>query len=752
MVELTQRPRYFDRQLLGVADFTLAQGYDLTRRRLHNRLHHTWGIADGLALSFVAQGTRATVSPGSALDNLGREIVLAAAATTPSISAYPGKAVYVTIAYAEADTDPRTSNGITDYSRTTETPTIQVSDAAPPNPGAQLILGRLTVSATGTITAVDEGVDPNRRRAAGIAGGSLVVDQTGTNNGTLNPGLVFGGVTGGEGLASKRTSGGNQYGLDVYTGGTARLSITNAGSIGIGTPTPAARLHVRSGRLRVSESDGPGGSGVLELANAAKTNVVFTDGGAGHLHLRTDSPSYHVLLQTGGTQGNVGVGVPAPSARLSIAASGAGELPGLAHSAALRTSAGVLGVTATNELALASIGFQSTNGSALGVRAIRVANGSDWTTTAIGLGMDVDNTIRVNGSALFLHANGNIGVGTSAPTRARLEVAGKVGTTVASLGQGDTGISLTVSWPGVGFNGYCGTVWRAMAAGYSGVIHLDPGAGAFRFYTGTSATASDQAVTMTERLTIDNAGNVGLGTSAPQGRLHIANGDLRLDGGHTISAGGRLHIAGDEILYLLNRSGVIVSRAGGGSGDLTVESRIGVNGQSPVPRTSGWAGGIHTWDLEVEGSAWCRNGWASGARDMAENFEAEVVLEAGEVVSFHPEHDMVVRSAVPNDARICGVVSTDPGVLLNVDPDRLDQKVRVPIALCGRVPCRVVDETGPIHRGDLLTSSSVPGYAMRAEPLEIDGEPVYRAGTIIGKALTPHTQGQGMIDIFVSPR
>jgi hypothetical protein len=359
--------------------------------------------------------------------------------------------------------------------------------------------------------------------------------------------------------------------------------------------------------------------------------------------------------------------------------------------------------------------------------------------------------IAVLGTSVSFITEGNVGIGTSAPTRARLEVAGKVSATVASLGQGDTGISFTASWPGVGFNGYYGAGWRAMAAGYTGVIHLDPGAGAFRFYTGTSAAAPDQAVTMTERFTVDTAGNVGIGTSAPQGRLHIANGDLRLDGGHTISAGGRLHISGDEILYLLNRSGVIVSRAWGGSGDLTVESRIGVNGQSPVPRTGGWAGGIHTWDLEVEGSAWCRTGWASGARDMAENFEAEVALEAGDVVSFHPEDDTVMRSAMPNDARICGVVSTDPGVLLNVDPDRHDHKVRVPVALCGRVPCHVVDENGPIRRGDLLTSSSVPGYAMRAEPMDLGGEAVYRAGTIVGKALTSHRQGGGMIDIFVSP-
>src|ERR1051326_3975454 len=152
MPEPMQRPHYFDRELLGVDDFVLAQTYDLTRRRLHNRLLHTWGITDGLALTFAAGATRASVSAGSALDNLGQEIVLASATQTPDVSGYAGKAVFVTITYAEADTDARTANGVTGNSRTTEIPIIQVSDAAPTNPGVQLIVGRLTVGADGKIS------------------------------------------------------------------------------------------------------------------------------------------------------------------------------------------------------------------------------------------------------------------------------------------------------------------------------------------------------------------------------------------------------------------------------------------------------------------------------------------------------------------------------------------------------------------------------------------------------------------------
>lgn len=48
-------------------------------------------------------------------------------------------------------------------------------------------------------------------------------------------------------------------------------------------------------------------------------------------------------------------------------------------------------------------------------------------------------------------------------------------------------------------------------------------------------------------------------------------------------------------------------------------------------------------------------------------------------------------------------------------------------------------ENGPIRRGDLLTSGSTPGAAMRAQPIDFNGTPVFHAGTILGKALRGYT-------------
>jgi len=53
-------------------------------------------------------------------------------------------------------------------------------------------------------------------------------------------------------------------------------------------------------------------------------------------------------------------------------------------------------------------------------------------------------------------------------------------------------------------------------------------------------------------------------------------------GGGTISAPARLHISGGELLYLLNKSGVIIGKELGGSGNLAVQGDLSVQGNITV--------------------------------------------------------------------------------------------------------------------------------------------------------------------------
>lgn len=82
------------------------------------------------------------------------------------------------------------------------------------------------------------------------------IDGLGNNDGALDFGIKFGGaLDSGEGIASKRTSGGNQYGLDFYTTSNNRMSIAANGFVGINTTTPTERLDV-NGKFLVVEGSG----------------------------------------------------------------------------------------------------------------------------------------------------------------------------------------------------------------------------------------------------------------------------------------------------------------------------------------------------------------------------------------------------------------------------------------------------------------------------------------------------------------
>ena len=66
------------------------------------------------------------------------------------------------------------------------------------------------------------------------------------------------------------------------------------------------------------------------------------------------------------------------------------------------------------------------------------------------------------------------------------------------------------------------------------------------------------------------------------------------------------------------------------------------------------------------------------------------------------------------------------------------------VALSGRVYVKANTSAGPIAPGDLLTTSEIPGEAMKAADHQ-------RAqGSILGKAMTPLDEGTGMVLVLVT--
>ena len=113
-----------------------------------------------------------------------------------------------------------------------------------------------------------------------LAGG-MNIDQAGLNNGAIDGGLRFGSFSG-EGIGSKRTGGGNQFGLDFYTAGFNRVAIRTSGEVGIGTVNPAAKLDV-NGSVRASGVINAVGGLVIENRTSDPASPA-----TGQIWLRTD--------------------------------------------------------------------------------------------------------------------------------------------------------------------------------------------------------------------------------------------------------------------------------------------------------------------------------------------------------------------------------------------------------------------------------------------------------------------------------
>ena len=126
--------------------------------------------------------------------------------------------------------------------------------------------------------------------------------------------------------------------------------------------------------------------------------------------------------------------------------------------------------------------------------------------------------------------------------------------------------------------------------------------------------------------------------------------------------------------------------------------------------------------------------------DIAEHFSTTVETTAGDVVVYDPAEQASRLCDAYADTKVLGIVSGAAGLILGFDDSNL------PVALCGRVPCKVDADVAPIAVGDLLTTSARSGHAQKAL------DPGACQGAIIGKALEALAEGQGEILVFVMPR
>jgi hypothetical protein len=191
------------------------------------------------------------------------------------------------------------------------------------------------------------------------------------------------------------------------------------------------------------------------------------------------------------------------------------------------------------------------------------------------------------------------------------------------------------------------------------------------------------------------------------------------------------------------------------------QTQDAINGTSAAPTHAGvsanntgggyglWAqakiAGYFSGDVQVTGDVILVN--SSG--DVAEDFDVEdssVDTDPGTVLVIGA-YGKLRAGTDPYDTRVAGVVSGAGELKSAIVLQRIkSSRHRSPIALVGKAFCKVDALFGSIHPGDLLTTSSTPGHAMKLV------DHTRAAGAILGKALGGLEDGRGLIPILVSPR
>jgi len=319
--------------------------------------------------------------------------------------------------------------------------------------------------------------------------GYLNVDQANSDSGATGSGNYHGisfGWYSSEGIGSKRNSGGNQYGLDFYTGWQRRMSITNGGNVGIGTTVAPSLLTV---------------AGTIETASGIK----FADGS-----IMTTAPSGEAFLWVlsdndiyNSNVGNVGIGTTMPATKLDVKFGVDNDTLRIARA----SSVGKAQITLANE----NIAEQWRFG----------MSGNGGNTNFAFYNGNVNNlTLErgVVGNSYF--QGGNLGVGTTSP-RARLEVQGTTIMEDPTWSGGGSGKifewrdSSDVSRAWVDHNGQFFARGKVGNGGYNAqdqngnmVMSIVPGSTSY----------------------IIGGGNLGLGTTNPGATLEV-NGQVKITGG-----------------------------------------------------------------------------------------------------------------------------------------------------------------------------------------------------------------------------
>jgi hypothetical protein len=365
-----------------------------------------------------------------------------------------------------------------------------------------------------------------------------------------------------------------------------------------------------------------------------------------------------------------------------------------------------------------------------------------------------DNTTGVLGTATGIGAKGVEGI---ADNYGGTGVSGHATFGTGVQGDGETGVK------GVGSVGY--GVWGEGGTGVYGQGSSQSGSGVW----GTSTSGTGVWGTSTNDTGVLGEGRTGVkgtsstaygngvegeGPSGVYGRSTSPDGCggcfVNLDGGIALYAYGNGGTAIRAALRVDNSKGGdgMAAYLTNNSGYANAHLQNSGNGEVLVLQSNGgrFLRAVNaSWDakfrLEGNGNAYADGSWYSGGADFAEMLPAAEGLQPGDVLVIGQDGTLILSSE-PYQASVAGVYSTQPG-FVGGQPVEGEVAGTIPLAVVGVVPVKVSAENGPIRPGDLLVTSSISGYAMKA-----GANPPQ--GTVIGKALGKLEAGTGIIKMLAT--
>jgi hypothetical protein len=500
-----KRVRYFNGEFLQEKEFTVEQAYQLDREHRQNRLLHGPGIAEGLTVTSGAPN-KVTVGWGTAIDAEGRQLVRLAASDFPlSGEKFNDKqGVELYLSYKEEPSDIQDDpGGIRDDTRWHEVPELTAVPPGGTYPGTEppVLLARLSLDGKGDVTVDNSERSYTGARLPGPAADAPALRSLSSGRVVLTrPLTIDGSAAAGEAQPALHVKVPAltppapptpvcALQLDVATFGTldnatasqfllvrdtglkplkTYFAIRGDGSVGVGTSSPGAKLHVAgaggqnvdllvSGRLRSESNDGGLWVAADRFVGGLNTNQIgIFNGGSfrlvvlnnGNIGIGTDKPENSenwskVVDVVGG--GNAKLSLRTPDIDARVQANNWNDTwkspPGMmvgtksAHPLSFGTggasrmtvsSVGLVGIGTTDPgsiLHLYTIGSPALNPKP--VQAMRIdvksfGSADNRRQSYYVLAQDVDG-----GQEFFaVRGDGSVGIGTGDPGQQKLRVAG----------------------------------------------------------------------------------------------------------------------------------------------------------------------------------------------------------------------------------------------------------------------------------------------------------------------------------------